>query len=122
MRMFVELLGGEAETFSDPEAALAEASRTTFDVAVLDVHMPKLNGIELAERLRQSAPGLPIIITSIDDGSAVRRAAFEAGASDYMTKPIDRQEFAARLRHILGEQDGSPAHQTGEQRAPAEID
>ena len=101
MRMFVELLGGEAVTFSDPEAALAEASRTTFDVAVLDVHMPKLDGIGLAECLRQFAPGIPIIMTSIDDGSAVRRAAFNAGASDFMTKPIERQEFDARLRRIL---------------------
>ena len=59
MRMYVELLGGKAVTFTDPEAALVEAGRSNFDLAVLDVHMPKLDGIALVEHLRRLAPDLP---------------------------------------------------------------
>jgi CheY-like chemotaxis protein len=90
MRMFVELLGGEAKTFSDPEVALDEVSRTTFDVAILDVHMPKLDGIGLAQRLRNG----PWTSHNYDQHRRWARGS---------ASRLDRQQFAARLFRILAE-------------------
>ena len=93
MRMYVELLGGKAVTFTDPEAALVEAGRSNFDLAVLDVHMPKLDGIAFVEHLRPLAPDLPVIMISIDDDGGIREAAFQAGASEFMVKPVARNIY-----------------------------
>jgi DNA-binding response OmpR family regulator len=108
MRMYVELHGGEAVTFTDPEAALGEAGCSRFDLAVLDVHMPKLDGIALAEHLRQVAPDLPIMIISVDDDSDLRRAALQAGASEVMVKPVARNDFGTAFGRLLNPPQSVP--------------
>ena len=119
MRMYVELLGGKAVTFTDPEAALIEASRSSFDLAVLDVHMPKLDGIAMVGHLQRLAPDLPVIMISIDDDGGVRRAAFQAGASEFMVKPVARDEFASTLQRLIHQTfESEPAEQPPDAVAP----
>ena len=108
MRMYVELLGGKAVTFTDPEAALLEAGRSNVDLAVLDVHMPKLDGIAFVEQLRPVAPDLPVIMISIDDDGSVREAAFQAGASEFMVKPVARNEFETALGRMFNPAQSGP--------------
>ena len=103
VKMFVSLLGGEAVAVSDPEQGLAEAAANDFDLAVVDVHMPKMDGITFVERLRAlpKAAHLPVMMTTIDDAATVRQAALRAGASEYMTKPLDRLGFTSRLLSLV---------------------
>ena len=108
MRMYVELLGGKAVTFTDPEAALVEANRSNFDLAVLDVHMPKLDGIAFVEQLRPVAPDLPVIMISIDDDGGVREAAFQVGASEFMVKPVARTDFETALGRLFNPAQSGP--------------
>jgi putative two-component system response regulator len=102
VKMFVGLLGGEAVAVSDPEQALEDAATTDFDLAVVDVHMPKMDGISFVERLRRlKGAHMPIMMISVDDAETVRRAALRAGASEYMTKPLDRLAFTSRLEELV---------------------
>lgn len=100
---------------------------TPFDCFLLDIQMPRIDGIELTERLRRMADyrNTPILmITAMSDRSYIDRA-FAAGASDYITKPFDVVEIHSRLRLIqslLGEhlslEERNP---TAQEKSPASI-
>jgi DNA-binding response OmpR family regulator len=78
---------------------LAETNRP--DVILLDLGMPVLDGFGACREIRARFPGIPIVIVSghMDEGSV--RAAFEAGATDYLTKPITPSQLRARLQACL---------------------
>ncbi len=87
----------------DGAAALRQAARRSPDLVLLDVMMPGLDGYEVCRRLRAdpSLAEVPVImVTSLDDREA-RRAGFEAGADDFVTKPYDRLELRTRVRGLL---------------------
>ena len=63
--------------------------------------MPKLDGVALAEHLQRVAPEMPVIMISIDDDGSVRRAAIQAGASEFMVKPVARNDFASTLKRLI---------------------
>jgi signal transduction histidine kinase len=86
----------------DGPAALEQASALKPDLVLLDVMMPGMDGFEVCRRLR-STPGLvevPIIILTALDDNASRLRGLEAGADDFLSKPIDRQELRARVHTI----------------------
>jgi DNA-binding response OmpR family regulator len=88
----------------DGEEALEVARRSRPDLAVLDVMMPKIDGVELTRRLRadDSTTRMPIILlTARTQESDVERG-FDAGADDYIRKPFSPQELRARVQAILG--------------------
>ena len=70
-------------------------------VIVLDVMMPRMDGYTFAETLRQNRNDLPILMVSAKQLPADRRKGFLAGTDDYMTKPIDEQEFLLRIKALL---------------------
>lgn len=83
--------------------ALEKAEQVLPDLILLDVMMPGMNGFEVCRRLR-STPNLaevPIIILTALDDRASRLQGIEAGADDFLTKPVDRQELRLRVRTIL---------------------
>ncbi|MCE9571955.1 MAG: response regulator [Deltaproteobacteria bacterium] len=87
----------------DGRAALIEFDRATPDAILLDVNMPELDGYEVCRRVRQRASGAatPIMVmTASDDLDAVRRA-FAAGATDFLTKPLNLLLLAHRVRYML---------------------
>jgi response regulator RpfG family c-di-GMP phosphodiesterase len=90
-------------TYADPVLALAEAPSLAVDLAIVDYKMPKLDGIELITRLRELAglSDLPMVMITSSDQSTVRYAALEAGATDFLKKPIDPIEVKSRLRNLL---------------------
>jgi response regulator RpfG family c-di-GMP phosphodiesterase len=88
---------------TSPLAALEWAENNTAEVVVVDYHMPKLNGLQFIERFRRlpdSEHTLVLMITA-DAEKAVRYGALEAGANDFLTKPIDHLEFTARMRNLM---------------------
>ncbi len=82
----------------DGESALDYLSTENYDGAILDVMMPKLDGIEVLRRMRRSGDSTPVLLLTaraeIDD----RVAGLDSGANDYLTKPFDMKELLARIR------------------------
>ena len=92
--------GFEVESVEDGEEALAAARGNGFDVAVLDVMMPKLSGLEVCRALRAESD-LPIIMLTARDAEVDRVLGLELGADDYLTKPFSLAELVSRVRALL---------------------
>lgn len=91
------------EGFSVPGIALARCATVAFDLVLVDYMMPGMNGIEMIEALRR-LPGyehVPIIMITAEHDRDLRIAAINAGATDFLTKPIDSQELRVRARNLL---------------------
>ena len=87
----------------DGEDALAAAKEHLPDLILLDVMMPKLDGIEVCKRLRadEALPFMPIILCTAKADSKDVVAGLEAGADEYLTKPIDQVALVARVKSVL---------------------
>jgi len=95
--------GCQTTTFLDARDGLAWAQHNDFDLAIVDYMMPDLDGIKFIELLRQT-PGkesLPILMITANDQKHVRYLALNAGATDFLTKPVDQTEFLARATNML---------------------
>ncbi|MDP2144153.1 MAG: SpoIIE family protein phosphatase [Gallionella sp.] len=93
----------ESIGYTDPAAALAWCGDHVPDLVLLDYMMPGLDGIEFLRRFRE-IPGradIPVLMVTANDQIEVRHQALEAGANDFLTKPIDKTEFSARMRNML---------------------
>jgi len=96
----VEQTGCVVDWVRDGDAALRAFKRETFDVAVLDLGLPKRPGIEVLRWLRHRGNEIPVLILTAKDGVEDRVAALDAGADDYVSKPFDLDEVCARLRAL----------------------
>jgi two-component system response regulator MprA len=96
----LRLEGYEVRIAGDGEAALDQSSAFNPDVVILDLGLPKLDGIEVARRLR-SADDVPILMLTARDALESRVEGLDSGADDYLVKPFERQELLARLRALL---------------------
>jgi FixJ family two-component response regulator len=93
--------GLNAETFDNPKAFLDYARKQEVGLALLDVSMPQMNGIEVQRQLRAFSPQTRTIIMSGRDRPAIRAAAFEAGALMFLVKPCVAQELLAAVHNTL---------------------
>ncbi len=84
------------------------ASTYEYDLLILDVVLPKLDGIALCKKLRQAGYTLPILMLTSQDTSPAKIRGFDAGADDYMVKPFDEAEFTARVRALLRRGSSNP--------------
>lgn len=95
--------GHELEVMTDPERALQRLSAShPFECLLLDIDMPRMNGVDLCRALRRTDGGrdLPVMmLTALDDKGTIDRA-FAAGANDYLNKPIAAGELLARLANV----------------------
>jgi len=85
----------------DGEAVLQEISTNQYGLLILDLNLPRLDGISLLPRLRPLAPNLPVLVLSARDRLEDRITALDAGADDYLVKPFSFQELSARARALL---------------------
>ena len=90
-----------AETFTDPEEFLRYARTHRPAVALVDVCMPQMSGLEVQSQLRQISPSTRVIIFTGKDDPLVRSAALNAGASAFFTKPFDDEELLTAVRLAL---------------------
>src|ERR1051325_196463 len=79
----------------------AMASAHPYDLVILDLMLPGLNGTELLRRLRQRNPEVPVLILTAKDATEDKVAHFEAGADDYLTKPFAFAELMVRVKALL---------------------
>jgi len=103
LRELLDSDGLEVQTFDDPDLFLAYAQENPVKLAVLDVWLPQMTGIEVQERLREVSPGTLVVIITGREESAVRLAAMEAGAFGFLAKPFDDEVFLSLVRSALGE-------------------
>jgi diguanylate cyclase (GGDEF)-like protein len=103
LRMRLEAWGYRTASERDGEAALAAVEADPPDLVLLDVMMPKIDGFEVARRVKanRGLPFIPIIMQTALDSTEDKVQGLEAGADDYITKPIDFAELRARLRSML---------------------
>jgi DNA-binding response OmpR family regulator len=97
----LRLEGYEVKLAGDGVQALEEAHAFLPDVLVLDLGLPRLDGIDVAKRLRDGGDDVPILMLTARDALDSRVAGLDVGADDYLVKPFERQELLARLRALL---------------------
>ncbi len=102
-RLCRRLPGCAPRTVDAPLAALQHCRSQTPDLIVVDYMMPSMDGIEFIEHVRAlpNCADLPIVMVTADLSRAVRQRALEVGATDFLTKPVDSQEFTVRARNML---------------------
>lgn len=93
--------GWQVSTAVDGEDALEQIYQDQPDVVVLDVMMPRLDGLEVCERLRSEGNQVPILMLTARVHTADRVAGLDAGADDYLVKPFDLEELFARIRALM---------------------
>src|SRR6185436_13037222 len=108
MRFALEKAGHQVTEAADGAAAYALFRGQPFDLVVLDIVMPELDGLELCRRIRAHG-ALPIIFVSSRDEELDRVLGLELGADDYLTKPFSPRELAARVAAVLRRTEPQPA-------------
>lgn len=101
LRRSLEFNGYQVELASDGAQALEAIIANRPDAMVLDVMMPRLDGLEVARRLRSTGDDLPILVLTARDTVSDRVSGLDAGADDYLPKPFALEELLARLRALL---------------------
>jgi DNA-binding response OmpR family regulator len=103
---------------ADGESAWEQIQTLDFDLILLDVMLPKLDGIHLCKRLRAHSYQMPILMMTARDTSTDKVVGLDAGADDYMVKPVDLPELLARIRALLrrGSTSTSPTLEWGSLR------
>jgi DNA-binding response OmpR family regulator len=86
---------------ADGGAALEQLASTDYDLVILDVLLPRINGLDLCRRLRSDAAAVPILMLTARGGFDDRVAGLDAGADDYLSKPYHFPELLARVRALL---------------------
>jgi len=93
--------GLEMMSVDRPSAALDKLRTEQYDLALLDLGLPEMDGLELSKILKERYPQMPVIISTARHDTGDKVAAFEIGADDYIAKPYDPRELVARIQMIL---------------------
>ena len=115
LRRALSMQGYSVELAPDGEKALERIAKngSTVDLAIVDIQMPHVDGIEVTRRLRAEGSSLPILMLTARDQVSDRVAGLEAGADDYLVKPFALEELIARVRALL--------RRLGSDEAPAKL-
>jgi two-component system KDP operon response regulator KdpE len=91
-------MGFDVDEASTGEGALHRLRETEYDAVLLDINMPGMGGVRACREIRRSLPRLGILMLTVRDSEEDKVAALDAGADDYITKPFNVRELAARIR------------------------
>ena len=100
VKVYIERAGFSAEVTHDGESGLALARNLTPDLIILDLMLPRLDGVELCRILRRESD-VPIIMLTAREAHAERVIGLDSGADDYIVKPFDPEELIARAEAVL---------------------
>lgn len=101
LRLNFEMEGYEVTSAYDGAAALEAVRNEYFDLIILDVMLPEIDGISVCENIRLSNTEIPILILSAKNSSADRVLGLKKGADDYLTKPFDLEELLLRVNKLI---------------------
>jgi two-component system, OmpR family, alkaline phosphatase synthesis response regulator PhoP len=101
LKLNLELEGYEITVADDGLAALAAVQKEYFDLMILDVMLPELDGISVCENIRLQNNDIPILILSAKSSSADRVLGLKKGADDYLTKPFNLEELLLRVNKLV---------------------
>lgn len=93
--------GYETDTAKDGEEALHKALTFSYDLILLDVMMPKMNGFDVCKNIRSTKPDIPILMLTAKGTINDKTQGFDSGADDYIVKPFDIQEVLLRVRALV---------------------
>lgn len=93
--------GYAADHAADGETAEAALRAQNYDLMLLDLGLPKKDGLQVLQRIRQSGQTLPVLVLTARDDLDSRLAGLDGGADDYIVKPFDMAELLARIRAVL---------------------
>jgi FixJ family two-component response regulator len=97
-RRLLDSAGWRVEAFTDPIAFLEHAAMHYPELAVIDILMPDMNGLEVQTRLRRVTPSTRVIVLTANDDPSIRRIAMNAGASAFFIKGVQSDEFLAGVK------------------------
>ncbi|HMG83416.1 MAG TPA: response regulator transcription factor [Ferruginibacter sp.] len=101
LKLNLELEGYEITSAYDGKEALEAVKNEHFDLMILDVMLPELDGISVIERIRLQSNDIPILILSAKNSSADRVLGLKKGADDYLTKPFNLEELLLRVNKLV---------------------
>ena len=111
--MTLEAEGFEVETYNDGQAALDAFNKKLPDMAVLDIKMPRMDGMDLLQRLRQKT-AMPVIFLTSKDDEIDEVLGLRMGADDYVKKPFSQRLLVERIRALLRRQDAVETNEVGD--------
>ena len=97
-RRLLDSAGWTVQAFTDPVEFLEHAAMHCPDLAVIDIFMPEMNGLEVQTRLRHVSPSTRVIVLTGKDDPSVRRTAMNGGASAFFIKGVESGEFLAGVK------------------------
>jgi len=98
---YLESLGFAMDYAADGSIALNLLEENPYDVIVLDLMLPKIDGIRVCERLRERGDGTPVLMLTARDQLEDKVNGFQAGADDYLVKPFEMEELAVRIQALI---------------------
>ena len=109
IRRALEAAGFVVDVAGDGEAAWYGGDTGDYDAAVLDLGLPRLDGLRVLARTRTRGNRVPVLVLTARDAVDDRVKGLDAGADDYVVKPVDLDELAARLRALVRRSRGEPS-------------
>ena len=110
--------GYSVNSARDGIAGIESAVRSRPDVVLLDLMLPKMDGLSVCKELRQKAPQMPILMLTAKDDVVDKVLGLEMGADDYITKPFSLRELEARIKSVLRRSRAAAASSEGEDETP----
>jgi two-component system OmpR family response regulator len=101
--------GYAVDTAADGADGLFKAQGVPYDAVVLDLMLPRMNGLDVLAKLRAGGSSTPVLVLTARDALADRVRGLDRGADDYLTKPFELAELAARLRALIRRAAGKPS-------------
>jgi len=118
----LRLEGYDVTGARDGLEGLAKAKDKPYDLIVLDIMLPQMNGYDVCRQLRQAGVGTPILMLTAKSQEIDKVLGLELGADDYVTKPFSPRELLARVKAILRRAKGAPEEMTAYRFGDVEID
>ncbi len=112
VRLNLEMEGYEVVTASDGRKAVNTFRQQHFDLIVLDIMLPELNGLEVCEQIRLEDEQVPVLFLTARDTTSDIVTGLKQGGDDYMTKPFNLEEFLLRVRNLLRRSRKAPMEET----------
>lgn len=101
LKEYLQVYDFEVEWVRDGEAGLEQFKKLRYDLCILDVMMPKMDGFTLGEKIKSFSPEVPLIFLTAKALKIDKLKGFKIGADDYIVKPVDEEELMARIHAII---------------------